>query len=179
MSRRLLPLTGRARCFGDDIDSDAILPAARRYGSTDLAQLRRYLFETRAPGFAGSVREGDILVAGRNFGAGSISDLPVTAVLSAGIRAVVAVSFARAYFRNAVNNGLVALCAASTGDIRDGETLTLLDAPLGAIELRTDRLRMTCEPLGPFVRSLLDAGGMVPYLRAHGGFGPQLPGEKN
>jgi len=144
----------------------------------DPVQLRRYLFEDKDAGFAASIREGDILVAGRNFGGGSITELTVTAILCAGIRAIVARSFSRSYLRNALNNGLLAVCAV-IDDISEGETIGLDDGAAGGVELHTPRGRVICEPLPPFMRAMLEAGGMVPYLRAHGSFGPELPGERD
>ncbi|MDP9045054.1 MAG: alpha-IPM isomerase [Pseudomonadota bacterium] len=175
---RLLPLSGRARCFGDDVGTDAILSPARRRATPDPVQLRRYLFESDRPTFAASVREGDILVAGRRFGDGPITELTVTAILCAGIRAIVAQSFSRIYLRNALNNGLLAVSAATDG-IAEGDPIALTEARgREGIELRTPARVIACDPLPPFARSLLEAGGLVPYLRLHGSFGPALPGER-
>ena len=173
-----LTLSGRARRFGDDISSDLILPASRRRLSTDPVELRRHLFEAHDPAFASSIRDGDILVAGRHFGSGSVTELVVAAILCAGIRAVVAESYARSFLRSALNSGLLATCA-PTADVAEGDLLSLSEAPDGEIELRTARLRIACEPMSPFVRAMLQAGGIVPFLRAHGSFGPALPGERS
>ena len=173
-----LTLSGRARRLGDDISSDLILPARRRRETVDPVELRRHLFEAHDPGFASSVRDGDILVAGRHFGSGSVTELVVASILCAGIRAVVAESYARSFLRSALNSGLLA-ATAPTGDIVEGDLLNLSEAPDGELELRTGRLRIVCEPMPPFVRAMLEAGGIVPFLRAHGSFGPALPGERS
>ena len=171
-----LTLSGRARRFGDNVSCDLILPV--RYRDTrDPVVLRRHLFEGHDPGFAGSVREGDILVAGCNFGGGSAPEAVVAAFLCAGIRGVVARSYARSFLRSALNSGLLAACAATTG-IAEGDMLHMSEAPDGQLALRTAGLRIPCEPLPPFVRAMLEAGGIVPFLRQHGSFGPQLPGER-
>ena len=162
-----LRLGGRARVVGDDINTDYIIPSRRKKETLDPRALSRHMLEDLDPGFAGSVREGDILVAGSNFGCGSAMEVAVTVVLAAGFRAVVARSFARTYWRNAVNNGLLVLTADTRG-IADG---ALLDIEFGS---RPGSIRLpggsavTVEPVPDFVLALRDAGGLLPYLRAHG-----------
>jgi 3-isopropylmalate/(R)-2-methylmalate dehydratase small subunit len=170
---RLLPLAARARRFGDDVNTDNIISSRRKRETIDPAQLRAYLFEDVDPGFAASVRSGDVLVAGRNFGCGSAMEVAVSAVLGTGIRAVVAQSFSRTYLRNALNNGLLAICADTEG-IDEGESIELSDAgdgDAGAVQLRTGSGRLLrCDPLPAFMQAMLEAGGLVPYLKARGGF---------
>jgi 3-isopropylmalate/(R)-2-methylmalate dehydratase small subunit len=170
---RLLPLAGRARRLGDDVNTDYIISSRRKRETIDPAQLRHYLLEDVAPGFAASVRAGDILVAGSNFGCGSAMEVAVTVVLGAGIRAVVAKSFSRTYLRNALNNGLLAICADTDG-IEEGNAIELIGEADGRVQFHTAGRRIACEPLPPFMQAMLEAGGLVPYLRAHGGFAPEL-----
>jgi 3-isopropylmalate/(R)-2-methylmalate dehydratase small subunit len=167
---RLLPLSGRARRLGDDVNTDYIISSRRKRETIDPALLRQYLLEDLDRAFAASVQPGDILVAGQNFGCGSAMEVAVTVVLGAGIRAVVAKSFSRTYLRNAMNNGLMAICADTDG-IVEGEPIALHSTPDGRVQLhRADGSAIDCEPLPPFMQAMLEAGGLVPYLRRHGGF---------
>ena len=154
--------------LGDDVNTDYLISSSRKKETLDPRVLRQYLLEDLDPAFAASVADGDILVAGRNFGCGSAMEVAVTVVLGAGIRVVVAKSFSRTYWRNAVNNGLLAIVA-DTGGIAEGDPLEI--ALAGAQpELRVGAgagRAIACEPLSPFVLSLREAGGIVPYLRQH------------
>jgi len=159
-------LTGTARRFGDDVNTDYIISSRRKRESLDPAVLKDYLFETIAPEFAASVRIGDILVAGKNFGCGSAMEVAVTAVIGAGIRIVLAQSFARTYFRNAINNGLYPV-ECDTSGIREGDTLQLEVGPRTQIRCTGNDRVLDAAPLPHEILKILDAGGLVPYLRQH------------
>lgn len=165
----LLPMTGRARVLGDDVNTDYIISSRRKKETIDPKILSRFLLEDVDPAFAASIRPGDILVAGTNFGCGSAMEVAVTVPLAAGVRAVVAKSFSRTYLRNAMNNGLL-LAVADTSGIAEGETLTLAgDAE--TLELRTGRGRaLRCEPIPAFMLSMVATGGLVQYLKTRGSF---------
>lgn len=166
----LLPLTGRARRLGDDVNTDYIISSRRKKETIDPLALSRFLLEDVDPSFAASVRPGDILVAGTNFGCGSAMEVAVTVPLAAGIRAVVAKSFSRTYLRNAMNNGLL-LAAADTDGIDEGEGLTLLRDGSGNLRLRRENgILCPIEPIPDFMLKMLEAGGLVPYLRSHQSF---------
>jgi 3-isopropylmalate/(R)-2-methylmalate dehydratase small subunit len=156
-------VTGRARVFGDDINTDYIITSRRKRESLDPQVLRSYLFETLDPAFAASVRPGDLIVAGRNFGCGSAMEVAVTALIGAGIPAVLARSFSRTYYRNAVNNGLMPVIC-DTSAIREGDTLELAG---GSVHNRTTGALLPAEPLPEIMRDILDAGGLVGYIRKH------------
>ena len=159
-------MTGRARVFGDDINTDYIITSRRKRESLDPAVLRAYLFEEVDPRFAATVEAGDVIVAGKNFGCGSAMEVAVTAVLGAGIRAVLARSFSRTYFRNAVNNGLLPV-ECDTGGIREGDRLVIGD---GDVRNETTGQIVRAAELPAIMREIIGAGGLVPYFRRHGDF---------
>jgi 3-isopropylmalate/(R)-2-methylmalate dehydratase large subunit len=161
---------GRARRLGDRVNTDYIISSSRKKETLDPTELKAWLLESVDPDFAASVEDGDILVAGEAFGCGSAMEVAVTVVLSAGIRAVVARSFSRTYFRNAINNGLLPV-ECDTSKIREGDELTLrLEAGEVTVVNETAGAEIRARPLPPFVLEILNAGGLVPYLRAAGGF---------
>jgi 3-isopropylmalate/(R)-2-methylmalate dehydratase small subunit len=163
-------ITGIARLFGDNVNTDYIISSRRKRESLDPAVLKNYLFETIEPEFAGSVRAGDILVAGKNFGCGSAMEVAVTAVIGAGIRIVLAQSFARTYFRNAVNNGLYPI-ECDTSRIANGSSLRIDMGPRIVIHCAPDSAPINQEieaaSIPNDILKILDAGGLVPYLREH------------
>ena len=128
--------------------------------------LRAYLFEEVDAGFAATVEEGDVIVAGKNFGCGSAMEVAVTAVLGAGIRAVVARSFSRTYYRNAVNNGLLPV-ECDTGGISEGDRLAIGE---GEVRNETTGVILPVAPLQEIMQQIVSAGGLVPYMKRHGDF---------
>jgi len=156
----------RARVFGDDINTDYIIASRRKRDSLDPQVLRQYLFEEIAPQFAATVQADDAIVAGKNFGCGSAMEVAVTAVLGAGIRAVLARSFARTYYRNAVNNGLLPVIC-DTSRIREGDQLRIASS---AVYNETTAETIIAEPLPQIMRAIIEAGGLVPYFRKYGDF---------
>jgi 3-isopropylmalate/(R)-2-methylmalate dehydratase small subunit len=161
------PLAGRARVLGDDVNTDYIIASRRKKDSLDPLVLRQYLLEDLDPAFARSVQAGDILVAGSNFGCGSAMEVAVTVVRGAGIQAVIARSFARTYWRNAINNGLLALTADTSG-IPEGAQLAIVFDGQGTRIRVEGGASIAAEPLPEFVLAMRDAGGLLPYLRRHG-----------
>ena len=163
-------LRGRARRLGDRVNTDYIISSSRKKETLDPNELKRWLLEAVDPGFSASVKEGDILVADEAFGCGSAMEVAVTVVLAAGIRAVVARSFSRTYYRNAINNGLIPV-ECDTSGIREGDVIALRSGPDGVrVVNETREAEVPARPLPPFVLGILEAGGLVPYLRARGGF---------
>jgi 3-isopropylmalate/(R)-2-methylmalate dehydratase small subunit len=169
----MTPLTihGRARRLGDDINTDYIISSTRKRETLDELVLKRYLLETVDPAFAASVREGDLLVAGRNFGCGSAMEIAATVIIAAGIKAVVATSFSRTFYRNAINNGLLPV-ACDTSAIAEGDELSVtVDSGRASVVNTTRNVTPAGVTTMPAIMiEILDAGGLVPYIRSHGGF---------
>ena len=156
----------RAWKFGDDINTDAITPG--RYTVTlDKSRLGEIAFIEYRPEFAKEVKQGDIVVAGRNFGCGSSREHSPVALKAAGVGAVVAKSFARIFFRNSINIGLPILICADTDMIDDGDELEM-DVRTGLIRDVTKGKEIQAEPLPDFVMKIVLQGGLVPFLRDEG-----------
>lgn len=150
--------------FGDNINTDLITPG--RYNiTTDPAQLAKIAFIEHRPEFAQQVKSGDFIVAGKNFGCGSSRETAVTALSFSGIRAVVAQSFARIFYRNCMNQGLLAVIADTRG-IRETDALQL-DFAAGELMnvTRNRRLKATMPPL---MLKLHQEGGIIAYIQKHG-----------
>jgi 3-isopropylmalate/(R)-2-methylmalate dehydratase small subunit len=165
-----IKINGRARRVGDHINTDYIIASARKRDTLDTAVLKAFLLEAVDPAFAASVRPGDVLVAGRNFGCGSAMEIAATVILAAGIRAVLASSFSRTFYRNAVNNGLLPVQCDTSG-IREGDGLIIeLDEGQARVtNQRTDAV-LAGAAISGVMLDILTAGGLVPYVRQHGGF---------
>jgi methanogen homoaconitase small subunit len=158
----------RAWVFGDDLDTDQMVPG--RYAPFMVGQdkFHMYAFCDARPGFAKEVRPGDILVGGENFGCGSSREYAVAALKKLGIGAVVAKTFARIFFRNCINLGIPAIESTdAVAVVRDGDDVTL-DVAAGL--LRVPGGSAAIRPLAPFAQEILSAGGVVAYLREHGDF---------
>ena len=160
----------RAWVFGDDLDTDQIVPGRYAPFMVGPDKFHTYAFCDARPGFAKQVRPGDVLVGGENFGCGSSREYAVAALKKHGIGGILAKSFARIFFRNCINLGIPVLeSAEALALVHDGDAVTLdlaaglLRAPAGDAPLR---------PLAPFAQEILSAGGVVAYLREHGDFPP-------
>jgi 3-isopropylmalate/(R)-2-methylmalate dehydratase small subunit len=165
-------LEGRARKVGDDVNTDYIISSSRKMRTLDSGALKEFLLEGLDAGFAATVRPGDLLVAGRNFGCGSAMEVAATVIAAAGIRAVLAQSFARTYYRNAINNGLLPV-ECDTTSIHEGDRLVVrVKAGETSVQNVTRDVEIAAATLPPIMLDILEAGGLVPYVRAHGGFRP-------
>ncbi len=155
---------GKAHQVGDHIDTDAIIPA-RFLVTTDAKKLGENCMEGLEHGWVQRVQNGDIMLAGRNFGCGSSREHAPVAILGAGMPVVVAHSFARIFYRNAFNMGLLLL---EIGDnvtkFKDGDVLDV-DTDKGILTNVTTGVQVPFPPLAPSMQNLLEKGGLVPYVK--------------
>lgn len=152
-----------AHVYGDNVDTDVIIPA-RYLTSTEPEELARHCMEDLDAEFVDRVRPGDVMVGGRNFGSGSSREHAPLAIKGAGISVIVAESFARIFFRNAVNVGLpIVECHGVTEGAQTGDVFRV-DLEGGVVENVTRGTRFTATPLPPFMQEILDAGGLMPWV---------------
>ena len=151
----------KAWVFGDNVDTDVIAPG--RYMKFAIDEIARHCFEAMDPAFASSVRNGDVIVAGRNFGTGSSREQAPEALRHLGVAALIAESFAGLFYRNAINLGLPALVCAQAKRIRPGDELRI-DMEAGTIEILTTGEQLACELIPPFLLSIVRDGGLLPHL---------------
>lgn len=158
---------GRVWRFGDNVNTDAIIPG--RYNlTTDRAALAQYVLCEVRPEFPTSVRPGDVIVGGNNFGCGSSREHAPVAILTAGTGCVIARSFARIFYRNAINIGLPILVSPEASEAaQDGETIDV-DLTTGWISLPERGLVFHAEPLPPFVLRIAAVGGMLAFVKQYG-----------
>ena len=154
---------GKAHCYGRDIDTDVIIPA-RYLNTSDPQELAKHCLEGLDPTFVAHVRTGDILVAAENFGCGSSREHAPLAIQAAGIDAIIAKSFARIFYRNAINLGIPAIECPETDNITDGDTIEI-DFVQGTIANKTKNQIYVCSKIPPHILALIDKGGLVPYLK--------------
>jgi len=157
-----LPKAGRIWRFGDDVDTDAMAPGTYMKAGIDV--LAQHCLASLRPEFPASVRPGDLVVAGSNFGMGSSREQAPQALRHLGVAAVIATSFAGLFYRNALNLGLPVMVCAQAALLADGARATL-DLDGARIRLE-DGTHLACEPMPDFLRALLRAGGLMPHLKA-------------
>ncbi len=163
MSPQVL-LRGKAWKYGDNIDTDAIIPA-RYLASSDPKFLAQHCMEDADTEFVKKAQEGDFIVAGNNFGCGSSREHAPIAIKAAGISCVIAKSFARIFYRNSFNMGLPILdCPEAVEGINDGDEIEV-DLTEGAIRNLKTGQEFRAQPIPPFMQELLDAGGLINYAR--------------
>jgi 3-isopropylmalate/(R)-2-methylmalate dehydratase small subunit len=161
-------LKGRVWKFGDNISTDHIIPGRFYHLRSNLEELKKHVFEDIACGFHEKVQKGDIIVSGRNFGLGSSREHAPLILKMAGIDAVVASSFARIFYRNAINVGLAAIICETAG-IDEGDYLEIrVDEGVLVNMTRGDEKRFS--PLNPIMRNILAEGGLDRYIARHGRF---------
>lgn len=158
---------GRIWMLGDNVNTDVIIPG--RYNvTTDRAQLARYCLCEVRPAFSQQVQAGDVVMAGHNFGCGSSREHAPAALQACGIEVVIARSFARIFYRNAVNIGLpVLVCEEAVSGSADGQEMEV-DLAGGIIRNLSTGQTFQAEPLNPFVARIVAAGGIIEYIRQEG-----------
>ena len=157
-------LRGRVWKYGDNIDTDVIIPA-RYLNTSDPAELAAHVLEDLDPEFRYKMRRGDIIVGGENFGSGSSREHAPLAIKAAGVSCVIAKSFARIFYRNAINIGLPIVVAPDAAEESDTGDLVEVDLLTGEINNLTRKARYQATPFPDFVMEILRAGGLVEYTK--------------
>ncbi len=159
---------GRAWKFGDNISTDAIAPGRYFHLRSDLNKLAEHVLEDARPEFAKKVKKGDFVVAGKNFGLGSSREHAPRIIKLAGVKAILAKSFARIFFRNCINIGLpVIIC--DTDKIDEGDELEV-EFDKGIVKNKTKNMEIMFNPLPKVMLNILEDGGIVEHLKRHGDF---------
>ncbi len=149
--------------YGNNVDTDVIIPA-RYLNTSDTAELASHCMEDIDKDFLRTVEEGDIIVAENNFGCGSSREHAPIAIKASGIQCVIANTFARIFFRNAINIGLPILeCPEAVSNADSGDVLNV-DYVSGKIENVTKGMTFQAEPFPPFMRKIIDANGLIGYI---------------
>ena len=159
---------GTVHKYGDHVDTDVIIPA-RYLASQDHKELASHCMEDIDKTFITKVKEGDIMVAGVNFGCGSSREHAPIAIKASGISCVIAKNFARIFYRNAINIGLAILeCPAASDGIADGDEVSI-DFDTGVITNITKNETYQAEPFPPFIKDMIAKGGLMASLKAKEG----------
>ena len=160
-----MKVSGKTHKYGDNVDTDVIIPA-RYLNTPDAQELAKHCMEDIDAGFAARVRPGEIMVAGRNFGCGSSREHAPLAIKACGVACVIAATFARIFYRNALNIGLPILeCPEAAAAIKAGDTVSV-DFDTGVITDETTGQTFRGDPFPPFMQELIAAGGLAAYRRA-------------
>jgi len=165
-----MEVRGKAFAYGDNVDTDVIIPA-RYLNTTDPGELASHCMEDLDSTFAATVSAGDVIVAGRNFGCGSSREHAPLAIKASGVSCVVASSFARIFYRNAINIGLPILELGDAASLaRKGDEIRI-ELESGKVENLTTGLRAQARGFPPFMREIIAAGGLINYVRARAAAG--------
>jgi len=161
-------LYGRSHKFGDNVNTDYIIAGKYKFKSTDMNDMAKHLMEDIRPGFYDEIEDGDFIVAGHNFGMGSSREQAPLVIKAAGISAVVAMDFARIFYRNCINVGLpVVEC--DTSKIGEGDELRI-DLERGLVHNITKGTKIRATALPAVMVKILNDGGLAEHFQKHGGF---------
>jgi 3-isopropylmalate/(R)-2-methylmalate dehydratase small subunit len=159
-----MTVTGNVFRYGDNVDTDVIIPA-RYLNTADKKELAAHCMEDIDTAFAAKVKSGDIMVGGENFGCGSSREHAPIAIKESGISCVIAKSFARIFYRNAVNIGLAIMeCDTAVDGISSGDSVSV-DFDTGVITNNTSGEKFTAKPFPAFIQGIIASGGLMPYLK--------------
>ena len=161
-------LKGKVWKFGDNISTDHIIPGRFYHLRSNLEELKKHVFEDISPGFCKKVKKGDIIVGGKNFGLGSSREHAPLIIKMAGIDAIIATSFARIFYRNAINVGRAAIIS-NTDGINEGDSLEIR-VDDGILVNKTTGDEKSFSPLSSIMRTILNEGGLDHYIARYGGF---------
>lgn len=169
LGRNNMKLTGKTWKYGDDVNTDVIFPGKYTYTMTNVADFKKVALEDLDPEFAKNVQPGDIVVAGKNFGCGSSREQAAVCFKICGVKVIIAKSFARIFFRNCVNNGVLpVVCSEAVDTIEMGDEVTVdLEANTVQVLSTKDSTLSTFSfpPLSQSVTDIIDAGGLILMLR--------------
>jgi 3-isopropylmalate dehydratase small subunit len=165
-----MEVRGKAFAYGDNVDTDVIIPA-RYLNTTDPAELASHCMEDLDPSFVQSVKSGDVIVAGRNFGCGSSREHAPLAIKASGVSCVVASSFARIFYRNAINIGLPILELPDSGALAKMGDEIRIELESGVVENLTTGQKAQARGFPPFMRGIIAAGGLIGYVRGRAAAG--------
>ncbi|HHW49122.1 MAG TPA: 3-isopropylmalate dehydratase small subunit [Clostridiaceae bacterium] len=159
-----MEIRGKAIKYGDNVDTDVIIPA-RYLNTSDPVELARHCMEDLDPDFAKKVRPGDIMVAGKNFGCGSSREHAPIAIKASGISCVIAETFARIFYRNSINIGLPILeCPEAAKDISDGDEVAV-DLGTGKITNLSNGRTYVSMPFPDFIKEIIESDGLIGYVK--------------
>jgi len=163
-----MELKGRAHKFGDDVNTDYIISGKYKFKTLDMGELAKHVMEDLDPEFSRKVQAGDFIVGGRNFGCGSSREQAPLVVKAAGVGAVLAKSFARIFFRNAINIGLPVI-ECDTDNIKSGDVL-VVDFKKGNLKNLSSGEEIEIKALPRVMITILNDGGLVEHFKKHRGY---------
>jgi 3-isopropylmalate/(R)-2-methylmalate dehydratase small subunit len=158
--------SGKSWKFGDDVNTDVIISGKYKLSITDLDQLSKHTMEAAMPDFSEKVQKGDYVVAGKNFGCGSSREQAPLVLMHLGVSAIIAKSFARIFYRNALNIGLPAVECEQANKIKEGDLLKV-DLVKGVVRNVSKGESYAIKPFPPQLRVILSEGGLVNYVKKH------------
>lgn len=156
-------INAKVWCFGDNVDTDLII-AARYLNTSDPKELAKHVMEDADPDFINKIKEGDIIVAGENFGCGSSREHAPIALKAAGISAVIAKSFARIFYRNSFNMGLPIFELKECDEVKEGNIVEI-NMDNGDVKNITTNKTYKFSPIPPFMQELINSGGLIKYAQ--------------